>query len=262
MKKTQEIRIQESGVRVKEQEAFVPPSLLGKGARGLGLNSLLVTRYSLLLIILSLLLVACSEESPNTGANSTQVAGLARLNLAECAGSVPVVASTATSDSGGKAVPVPTGFQLFVSNVYPYGLAHPENWTVRDNQVAGNLKSDLIVAERNDKTTAFMYVLSEKLENTATDSKTYFDGKFKELNATQKGLVFEQQGERQVAGNAAYVLSFNAGQPYLVQQLQIAFVAQGRGWVVSYSATPDVSKKYCGQFSQILDTFTLTNLSK
>jgi hypothetical protein len=216
----------------------------------------------ILFLIMSLLLVACSEESPSTGANSTQVAGLARLNLAECAASVPTVANSATSDSGGKAVPVPTGFRIFVSNVYPYALAHPESWTVRDNQVAGNLKSDLIVAERTDKTTGFMYVLSEKLDNATTDSKTYFDGKLKELNATQKGLVFEQQGERQVAGSTAYVLSFNAGQPYLVQQLQITFVAQGRGWVVSYSATPDVSKKYCGQFSQILDTFTLTNLSK
>ncbi|NWJ48126.1 MAG: hypothetical protein HXX08_19900 [Chloroflexi bacterium] len=182
-----------------------------------------------------------------------------RLNLTNCLSSN---VSTDGSLTPNKTVPVPQGFRIFVSNTYPYALSYPDNWTIRENQAAGNLKSDLIVADYKDNSRAFMFVLSEKLDNPATDSKAYFDSKLKEVTATQKSLPIDQQGERAVAGNTAYVISFNASQPTQTQSIQITFVSQGRGWVISYSASPDLGQKYCGQFVQILDTFTLTNLSK
>ena len=128
--------------------------------------------------------------------------------------------------------------------------------------MAGNIKTDLIVAEYKDNSRAFMFVLSEKLDNPNTDSQTYFESKLKELNTTQKFLSIEKQGERALAGNTAYIISFNASQPIQIQSIQMTFVSQGRGWVISYSASPDLGQKYCGQFVQILDTVTLTNLSK
>ncbi len=215
---------------------------------------------TLLLVILALGLAACSEETNNNKAASTEIANLPRLSLQNCTPPPQGGVATATAASG-KNVPVPAGFRIFVSSVYPYALSYPDSWNVRDNQTAGNLKSDLLVAEKTDKTSAFVYILSEKLENASQDSKGYFDNKLKEFTATQKGLAYDLLAERQIAGNPAYSIAFNASQPYQVQQVQVTFAAQGRGWVISYSATPDVAQKYCGQFVQILDTFTLTSLA-
>lgn len=210
-----------------------------------------------LLLTLIILLTACSEETSSQ--NSEEIASLPRLNLTNCVSSNVSAKGSLTPN---KTVPLPQGFRIFVSNIYPYALSYPDNWTIRENQSAGNLKSDLIVAEYKDNSRAFMFVLSEKLDNPNTDSAAYFDSKLKELNATQKSLPIDQQGERIVADNPAYVISFNVSQPIQTQSIQITFVSQGRGWVISYSSSPDLGQKYCGQFVQILDTFALTNLSK
>ncbi len=231
-----------------------------KGGKQMSRNFYKKSLAIMLILLLVALLAACSEESP--AQTNNEIPNLARLNLANCAagaGSGVLPGGVLTPN---RTVPVPTGYRIFVSNIYPYAIAHPDGWTVRENQVAGNLKSDLIVAEYKDNSRAFVYVLSEKLDNPAIDSKAYFDSKMKELTATQKNLTFEQQVERKVAGSTAYTISFNAAQPNQTQSLQVAFVAQERGWVVTYSASPDLGQKYCGAFTQLLDTFTVTNLSK
>jgi hypothetical protein len=210
--------------------------------------------FAFLVLVFSLFLVACSEEAPLQ--NSTAIANLPRLNLANCVSSEGLTGEGVANPN--KTVPVPVGYRIFVSNVYPYALSHPDSWTIRENQVAGNLKSDLIVAEYKDNSRAFAFVLSEKLENSTTDSKTYYDAKYKELTANQKTLTVEQQGQRLVSGVTAYVISYNASQPTQTQSIQVTFASQGRGWVISYSASPDLGQKYCGQFARILDTFTLT----
>lgn len=222
-------------------------------------------KYSvgILILLLAGLLVACGDQTP-AGNSSTPVANLPRLNLQNCAiqaAAAPPRASAAaapTPEPGKERVPVPAGFRLFVSSLYPYALAYPDNWVSRENQAAGNLKSDLFVGERSDKGTAFAFVLSEKLDNPAIDTKVYLDSKIKEAKANTENLQFDQQADRVIAGQTANVVAFNYEKPYQVQQVQVIFVAEGRGWVITYSASPNLGQQFCGGFSQILDTFTLT----
>jgi hypothetical protein len=212
------------------------------------------------LFLLTLALTACGGNQTPAPYSGTPIANLPRLNLQKCTASAASTAVTPQSEPANAAtlrVPVPGGFRLFISNVYPYGLAYPDTWVLRDNQTVGNLTSDLFVGERTENGTAFAFVLSEKLEKP-TDLKTYLDLKLREARANSEGIEIEQQGDRTVAGQPTKIVAFNYEKPYQVQQIQAVFITPERGWVISYSATPNLGERFCGDFSRILDTFTLT----
>jgi len=222
-----------------------------------------------------MLLMACGD----TTATPTGVAGqvlvnntpLAPLSLANCA-SAAISATPAgkgpaatPNPNGGVRVEVPAGYRLFASSTFPYALAHPESWQVREAQAQGNLKGDLLIGEKTDSSVAAITIISEKLNDPNQDSNSYFQVKLKEITAGQN-LAYEKQTERNVGGATAYGLAYNtpSGQPfpYPVQSLQMAFTAAGRGWVVSFTVTPTQAGQYCAAFSKILDSWTFTGLVK
>ncbi len=227
---------------------------------------------SLLLLALSLTLAACGDPTKTPAASPGVVlvnnTPLAALNLANCGlnsttSASPAVVSVASD--GKTRVEVPPGYKLFLSSTYPYALAYPENWQVRENQAQGNVKGDLLIGEKTDTTIAAITVISEKLTDPNQDSNSYFQGKLKEIIAGQN-LVYEKQTERNLGGSTAYGIAYNspAGQPfpYPVQSVQLVTTALGRGYVISFTVTPPQTAQYCAAFSKILDSWTFTGLVK
>lgn len=229
----------------------------------------------LTLLGLSLVLLACGDNTATPAAspgvlivNNTPVAPLSLANCATAAASATPAGKAGTpasNPSGGTRVEIPPGYRLFTSNTFPYAIALPENWQVREGQTQGNLKGDLLIGEKTDSTVAAVTVVSEKLNDPNQDGNSYFQAKLKEISAGQN-FTYEKQTERSVGGATAYGIAYNnpSGQPfpYPVQSLQLIFTAAGRGWAVSYTATPAQAGQYCAAFSKILDSWTFTGLVK
>ena len=220
---------------------------------------------------LGLLLAACGDD--NTGdppgdlpptslslADCTTAA--AKLNLTGPA-SGPTVTPVATS---GPRVEVPAGFRLFLSSSQPYALAVPTEWDIKEHQSQGNIKdADLYIIKKNSNSGAFLTVISASLKDATQDSKSFFDSQFKDAQASQK-VKFDQQPNRSVAGTEAFVLAYNSaggqGLTYPTQTVQVLFAAQGRGWVVTFTASPNQAARYCPYFVRTLDTWAFTGLVK
>ncbi len=219
-------------------------------------------------LILSLLLVACGDD------NSSDPPGdlpATRLNLAACEAAGATLTARAGQPTAtvnpqpGLRVEVPTGFRLYPSTTQPYAVAIPLEWDVKDHQTQGNIKdADLFIIKKSSTSGAYVTIFSEKLKDNL-DSKTFFDSKFKDAVATQK-TQYDQQGTRQIGGSEAYILAYNtqAGQSfaYPVQSVQAIFVGQGRGWSVTFTASPNQASQYCPFFARALSTWTFTGLVK
>ena len=227
-----------------------------------------------LLMAISLGLAACGDNTA-TPAGSPGVivvnnTPLAALSLANCDSSAASAtpagkAGNVTPGASGVRVEIPPGYRLFTSNTFPYALALPESWQIREGQSQGNIKGDLLLGEKTDNTVAAVTVISEKLADPNQDSNNYFQAKLKEITAGQN-VLYEKQAERKVGGATAYSISYNSagGQPfpYPAQSLQVIFTAAGRGWVVSFTTTPAQANQYCAAFSKMLDSWTFTGLVK
>jgi hypothetical protein len=227
------------------------------------------------LLGLSLLLLGCGDNTATPAVspgvvvvNNTPIAPLSLNSCAAIAASATPAgqSSNPATASGGTRVEVPAGFRLFTSNTFPYAVAIPENWQIREGQTQGNLKADLLIGEKTDNTVAAVTIISEKLTDPNQDSNSYFQAKLKELGPGQN-FVYEKQPDRSIGGvTTAYTISYNSpsGQTfrYPTQALQVTFTAVGRGWVVSYTATPAQANQYCGAFSKMLDSWQFTGLVK
>ncbi len=215
----------------------------------------------------SLVLAACGDESPD---DTPGTLPSTRLGLEECSkGAASITAKagqTAPTPGAGPGVRVdlPAGTRLYLSNTFPYALAVPTEWDVKDGQTQQNVKGDLFIIKKGNNSGAYVTIIAEKLSGTE-DSRAYFDTKLKEAVATQK-IEYDRQPERLIGGIQANGLSFNvpSGQPftYPVQTLQMLFTAQGRGWVVTFTASPSFASQYCPYFARMLDSFTFTGLVK
>jgi hypothetical protein len=220
----------------------------------------------------SLLLVACGDEFSQEEVPGTLPA--TRLNLEECHKTAALLTSLAEQDvaspvattnlTSGIAPELLIRTKSYLSNTFPYKLVVPLEWEVREGQAQNNIKGDLFVIKKGAKSGAYITVIAEKL-NGAEDGKAFFENKLKEALTAQK-FEFERQAERQIGGVTAYGLSYNLpeGQPfaYPVQFVQELFVAQGWGWAISFTASPNYAGQYCPYFAWALDSFTLTGLEK
>ncbi len=216
-----------------------------------------------LTLLMALLLTACgtdtSEEPPG---NLTD----AKLNLADCSKAAATF-TTAANATGAAAVATagvkiepPPGTHIYISNTFPYALALPDGWEVKEGQSQGNIKGDLFIVKKGSTSGAYVTIIAEDQTSQET-SQAFFDRKYKEAMAVSK-LDFEKQPERTVGGSTAYVLAFNtpAGQnfSYPVQSIQLLFVGQGKGWGVTFTASPNQAVQYCPLFARMLDSFTFT----
>lgn len=224
-------------------------------------------RLASILVVVGWLLAGCGEESAEEAPGQLPAS---RLNLAECskaAASITAragVPSPTPNPTAGVRVELAPGTQLFLSNTFPYALALPDNWEVKDGQVQGNIKGDLFIIRKSNTSGAYVTVIAEKL-NGPEDSKVFYDTKLKEARTVTK-VEYEEQGQRTVGSVPAYVLAFNtpAGQSfaYPVQSIQVLFAAQGRGWGVTFTASPNQAGQACAQFARLLDSWTFTGLVK
>jgi hypothetical protein len=227
-----------------------------------------------LLLWICLLLAACGDNTATPAVspgivlvNNTPIAPLSLTTCSQAAvNATPAGKVTPTSNpSNGLRVKIPPGYRPFTSSTFPYALAYPENWSVRENQTQGNIKGDLLIGEKTNNTVAAITVVSEKLTEPNQDSNSYFQAKLKEISAGQN-LVYEKQVERNVGGTTASGIAYNTPDsqpfPYPVQTLQLTFTAAARGWVVSFTATPAQSNQYCAAFVKILDSWAFTGLVK
>ncbi len=227
-----------------------------------------IKKWPLLAVVLlglGLLLSACGEEAAEDPPGALPAT---RLNLADCtkAGAsltAPANLPTATPNpNAGVRVDLPPGTRLYLSNPLVYAFALPEGWEVKEGQSQGNIKGDLFIIKKTPTSGAFVTVLSDKVADNI-DSKTFFDQKYKEATASQK-ITYEQQTPRNVSGVPAYVLAYNTetSQPfaYPTQSLQMLFVAGGRGWNITFTASPTYAAQYCPYFARMLDSWTLTGL--
>ncbi len=226
---------------------------------------------SLLLVLLlgTLLLAACGDEVNEEPAGALPAT---RLNLADCRQAAPAASTTkagaavptANSAGAGIHVDVLPGTRLFLSNTFPYALALPDSWEVKEGQVQSSIKGDLFIIKKGQTSGAYVTVISEKLSGQE-DSKTYFDTKLKEATTNRK-LDYEQLPDRVMGGSLASVLSFNnpPGQTfaYPVQSIQVLFTGQSRGWSVSFTASPNHAAQYCPYFARMLDSWAFTGLEK
>jgi hypothetical protein len=216
---------------------------------------------------ISLLLAACGEETSDDPPGTLPAT---RLSLDACSKAATSITPKAgqvvptPGNTAGVRVELPAGTKLYISNTFPYAVALPAEWDVKDGQVQQNIKGDLFIIKKSNNSGAYVTIIAEKL-NGQEDGKTFFENKVKEATATQK-IEFDRQSERQIAGTTAYGLSYNlqAGQPfsYPVQFMQEVFVAQGWGWGISFTASPNYAAQYCPYFARMLDSFTLTGLVK
>ncbi len=217
---------------------------------------------------LSLALVACGDEVAEEAPGSLPTT---RLSLTECSKAAAAITAKAgqvaptvnPADSGIK-VDLPAGTRLFISNTFPYAVALPMEWEVKEGQTQNNIKGDLFILRKGTTSGAYVTIISEKL-SSGEDSKAFFDAKVKEAVATQK-IEYDLQPDRQTGGVSSYGLSYNlgAGQPfaYPVQAMQYLLVAQGRGWSINFTASPNYAAQYCGYFARVLNSFTFTGLVK
>jgi hypothetical protein len=168
--------------------------------------------------------------------------------------------SPATVSANGARIDPPPGTHIFISSTFPYALALPDGWDVKEGQSQGNIKGDLFIVKKGDNSGAYVTVIAED-ETSQETGQAFFDRKYKEATGVSK-LVFEKQPERTVGGVTAYVLAFNtpAGQnfSYPVQSIQLLFVGQNRGWGVTFTASPNQAVQYCPLFARMLDSFTFT----
>jgi hypothetical protein len=218
-----------------------------------------------LTLLLALFLSACGSDTtvdPPGDLPDT------RLNLEDCgktaAATFTTAASTTTSpatvSANGARIDPPPGTHIFISSTFPYALALPDGWDVKEGQSQGNIKGDLFIVKKGDNSGAYVTVIAED-ETSQETGQAFFDRKYKEATGVSK-LVFEKQPERTVGGVTAYVLAFNtpAGQnfSYPVQSIQLLFVGQNRGWGVTFTASPNQAVQYCPLFARMLDSFTFT----
>lgn len=221
-----------------------------------------------LTFILVLLLTACGTDTtedppgnlPDTKLNLADCSKTAATSFTTAATVAPNALSPATVTSTGTKINPPPGTHIYISNTFPYALALPDGWEVKEGQSQGNIKGDLFIVKKGDNSGSFVTVIAE--DQTAQEtSQSFFDRKYKEATAVSK-LDFEKQPERTVGGSTAYVLAFNtpAGQnfTYPVQSIQLLFVGQGRGWGVTFTASPNQATQYCPLFARMLDSFTFT----
>jgi len=215
----------------------------------------------------SLLLAACGEETSDDPPGALPTTRLSLDACSKAAASITPKAGEVAptpSNTGGVRVDLPAGTKLYISNTFPYAVALPSEWDVKDGQTQQNIKGDLFIIKKSNNSGAYVTIIAEKL-NHQEDGKTFFDNKVKEATTTQK-IEFDRQPERQIAGTTAYGLSYNlpTGQPfsYPVQFMQEVFVAQGWGWGISFTASPNYAAQYCPYFTLMLDSFTLTGLVK
>jgi hypothetical protein len=213
--------------------------------------------------ILGLLLAACGTEGNDEPAG---VLPATRLNLADCAKSGATL--TAKSDapkptvnpSSGIRIDPPPGTNIYISPTFPYALALPEGWEAKEGQSQGNIKGDLFIIKKGSTSGAYITVISENQTGQET-SQAFFDRKYKEATTVSK-IEYDTQPQRTVAGVPAFTLAFNtpAGQnfAYPVQTLQVLFVGQGRGWGVTFTASPNQAAQFCPYFARMLDSFTFT----
>jgi hypothetical protein len=216
-----------------------------------------------LVIIMGLLLAACGTETVDEPPGDLPAT---RLNLADCATAGAALTANAgaarptTNPASGVRIDPPPGSRIFISNTFPYALAIPEAWEVKEAQSQGNIKGDLFILKKGSTSGAYITVISEN-QTGQEDSQAFFERKYKEATAVSK-LEYEKQPERTVAGVPAYTLAFNtpAGQnfAYPVQSLQLLFVGQGRGWGVTFTASPNQAAQFCPYFARMLDSFTFT----
>lgn len=217
-----------------------------------------------LTLLLVLLLTACgndtSEDPPGNLPDT-------KLNLADCSKSAGATFTTAANapspaavTTAGARIDPPPDTHIFISNTFPYALAMPDGWEVKEGQSQGNIKGDLFIVKKGSTSGAYVTIIAED-QNGQETSQTFFDRKYKEATAVSK-LDFEKQPERTVGGSTAYVLAFNtpAGQnfSYPVQSIQLLFVGQGRGWGVTFTASPNQANQFCPLFARMLDSFTFT----
>lgn len=213
-----------------------------------------------LTLILALLLTACGSDSPEDPPGALPDT---RLNLADCAKSaatLPTASVVTTVGTTGARINPPPGTHIYISNTFPYALAVPDGWEAKEGQSQGNIKGDLFIVKKGSNSGAYVTVIAED-QTGQESSQTFFDRKYKEATVVSK-LEYEKQPERTIGGVTAYVLTFNtpAGQnfAYPVQSLQLLFVGQGRGWGVSFTASPNQAAQYCPLFARMLDSFTFT----
>lgn len=217
-----------------------------------------------LTLLLALFLSACGSETTTDPPGNLPDT---RLNLADCSKTAAATFTTAASattpatvSANGVRINPPPGTHIFISSTFPYALALPDGWDVKEGQSQGNIKGDLFIVKKGDNSGAYVTVISEEQTSQET-GQAFFDRKYKEATAVSK-LEFEKQPERMVGGVTAYVLAFNtpAGQnfAYPVQSLQLLFVGQNRGWGVTFTASPNQAAQYCPLFARMLDSFTFT----
>lgn len=221
-----------------------------------------------ILLVCTLLLAACGDETAPDEQPGTLPA--TRLNLADCSQQAANLtpksgaALPATVANSSVKVDLQPGTKLFISNTFPYALALPDGWDVRENQTQGNIKADLFVIKKPTTSVAGFTVISEKLTDN-TSSQSFFDAKMKEFTAYQK-VEYEQQAQKTIGGVPAFVISYNspAGQPfaYPVQIIQLIFTAQNRGWVATFTASPKQAVQYCPLFARTLESWQFTGLIK
>ena len=224
-----------------------------------------------LMIAMSLGLAACGDDNSGDPPGDLPATTLSLADCTKAGASLNLTARatgpTATpSASNGVRVEVPPGFRLFLSSSQPYAMAVPPEWDIKEHQSQGNIKdADLYIIKKNSNSGAFLTVISDKLKDTSQDSKAFFDSQYKEAQASQK-VKFDQQPSRQVAGTDGYVIAYNSpggqGLTYPTQTVQVLFAAQGRGWVVTFTASPNQALQYCPYVSRALDTWAFTGLIK
>lgn len=218
---------------------------------------------AVLAILLGLLLAACGTDSSEEPPGELPAT---RLNLADCAKDAAALTAKAdavkptVNPSAGVRIDPPPGTRIYISNTFPYALALPEAWEVKEGQSQGNIKGDLLILKKGSTSGAYITIISETQTGQET-SQTFFERKYKEATAVSK-IEYEKQPERAVAGVPAYVLAFNtpAGQnfSYPVQSVQLLFVGQSRGWGVTFTASPNQAVQFCSYFARMLDSFTFT----
>ncbi|HEX2911399.1 MAG TPA: hypothetical protein VH186_11355 [Chloroflexia bacterium] len=220
-----------------------------------------------MLLLFSLLLAACGEEAPAENPGTLPATPLSMQECSSAAAAITAKAGAVTptpNPTAGVRVDLAPETRLFVSNTFPYALAVPESWEVKDGQSQGNLKADLFVIRKGNTSGTHMTVISEKLNGTM-DTQAYFDTKIKEATASGK-FEFQQQPDTRIGDSQARVISFNtpAGQTfnYPAQIIQLIFTGQGRGWVVSFTSSPNNAGQYCPYFARALASWTFTNLQK